>query len=177
MKQSFKIFTFLALTIFTACTNEETKPLIDVEKEFSSQPEMKISWVEEDGTAKETVGASGSFCSDIMCFDQGIPNSASFSYSEYKGQTPITLTIKTAKDISITSIFVTLRDADFKTVQTLSGEGTEPETQSITDDSNQSNIHTYKMEKPFKETGNLIFHVKIKWDGGYATSYFPLLVE
>ncbi|MFA5854673.1 MAG: hypothetical protein WC846_00045 [Candidatus Gracilibacteria bacterium] len=138
---------------------------------------MKISWTGEGGTAEDMVGSSGSFCSEVMCFDQGIPNSASFSYSKYKNGTPTTLTVKTASNISINSIYITLRDTEFETIQTLAGEGAESEMQSKADPANNSNIYTYNLEKTFKETGNLIFHVKIKWDGGYATSYFPLIVE
>jgi len=171
------LFIFCILILSSACTNEQTKPLIDVEQEFSSQPEIKISWAGEDGTNKEMMGSSGSFCSNVMCFDQGIPSPASFSYSEYENGAPITVAMKTANGISVNSIFITLKDTDFKTIQTLAGEGSESDMQSGVDPANGSNTYTYKTEKTFKETGNLILHVKIKWDGGYATSYFPLIVN
>lgn len=160
MKKLF-IITIILASLLTSCSKNKEDP-IDLAGELNGQPEVMLSW-DDSQTLK---GSNGSFCSATLCFDQGTPNPATFSYTDYENGTLLTLTInQKGTAITIKDVFLTLKDENWKTIQN-----------NIPYNSEKSG--EYIIMQPFKKTGAVILNIKITWEeGGYSNAYFPLNIK
>lgn len=142
--------------LLTACTE---KPVVDFEKEFDKIPEITMSW---DGMP-EVPSVPGSFCVDSLCWDVGEPDWEVMTFTPVMNGTP--LTVQISSDYEFSEINFTLKNMEGNTIQN---------NIPYTDNSDG----TYTIDDSFKQTGELVFSVKVNFvEGGYSQIYFPLSVQ
>lgn len=156
-----KLIILLALSLYflQACGGEDQEP-IDIAGEMQSQPVFTMSFNDQI-----VAGTNGSFCSNVLCFDQGKPNPQTFSYVSIQNGTELSLKTEESQTKNIESIYITLKDQEWKTVQN-----------NIDFTTNKDGSYTIK--EAFNKTGQLILHAKITFiNGGYSESYFPIEIK
>ncbi|MFA5792681.1 MAG: hypothetical protein WC897_02300 [Candidatus Gracilibacteria bacterium] len=154
------------ITLLIACSlvliscGEPKEDPVDIAGEMQNQAKLTLS-------LGNTIlnGSNGSFCSAVLCFDQGIPNPATLKYTTYTNGTPLTVNLSATDNTKVESIFLTLKDEEWKTIQN-----------NIT--YNADGAGAYTTTDAFHQTGNVILNVKVKWiAGGYSNAYFPLAIQ